>query len=120
MSKNLSDKYLTDKLGLDDLSNGISIYGAENIFYVKHNDLDKIDTNLDTFIDFSENIDYGRCVENCSTCYFRHNEWCFSKNIDISDPDDYPIDCWQYKNSITMRTYSDFQDDYDNIYDDFD
>lgn len=120
MSKNLSDKYLTDKLGLDDLSNGISIYGAENIFYVKHNDLDKIDTNLDTFIDFSKNIDYDYREENCSTCYYRYKGWCDVKNIDISSSDYYPTDCWQYKNSITMRTYSDFQDDYDNIYDDFD
>lgn len=120
MPKNLNDKYLVDKLGLDDLSNGVSIYGANDIFNIENDSFNKIDIDLDTFIDFSENIDYGRCVENCSTCYFRHNEWCFSKNIDISDPDDYPIDCWQYKNSITMRTSNDFQDDYNAVYDDFD
>lgn len=123
MCKNFYNKCSFNKFNIDDLENGVSIYCKKDIFYSNNNylseNLDINDYELDSFVDFSENIDYNDCVANCSTCYYNCNGFCSAKGYDVSHSEDYPADCWQYRNSITLKAVSDFQDDYDEVYDDF-
>ena len=73
----------------------------------------KYDEILKTYTDFSKDDNEKYYVEDCSTCYYNYFGICLHKGIEIKFPEQYPINCWLYRNSITMRTQLDFQDDYD-------
>jgi hypothetical protein len=133
-SKGISDKC---SFGFDfgDLDNGISIYDAVDIFnsdkdnlndlYIIGIDLankefsDYCVDNIYEDIDGTENYNNLDQKEDCSTCYHNCNGKCLAKGIEVKCAEQYLIDCWLYRNSITMRASKDFQDDYNDFYDDF-
>lgn len=75
---------------------------------------------LKTYTDFSKDDSEKYYVEDCSTCYYNDDGMCLYKGIEIKVPKQYQMNCWIYRNGITMRTQLDFQDDYDDINDYYD
>lgn len=130
MIKN-GEYYPIDTFDLEDLSNNISIYDAINVFNMSVCDVIDTAHSEDLYLDESwvsydnmgtdivDTIDVENYVEDCSTCYHRCKGRCLAKGIDVSIEDNYLENCWCYRDAITMRPSNDFQDDYSDIYDDF-
>lgn len=78
------------------------------------------DNALETFIDFSKDDNKNQYIEDCSTCYYNCRGICSYKGINIKFPKQYPRDCWLYRDSITMRTKINYQDNYDEIDNNYD
>lgn len=129
MSKGKDDKHLF-KFDFSDLDNGISIYDATDIFNTEECMIG---------IDFANGNDFAvehpfycddDCLnseipdfnqkEDCSTCYHNCNGFCLAKGFEVKYEEQYLNDCWLYRDSITMRASSDFQDDYDKTNNSFD
>jgi hypothetical protein len=126
---NKNDKHLFE-FDFSDLDNGISIYDATDVFNAEKcvvgidlaNDDDFTEENYfccdDDYLN-SEIPNFNQ-KEDCSTCYHNCNGFCLAKGLEVKYEEQYLTDCWLYRDSITMRASSDFQDDYDKSYDSFD
>jgi len=64
------------------------------------NDLDNDNSNIDN-------------EENCINCYYSNLGYCPIKNKNINK---YTPICWSYRDCLTMRASSDFQDDNEDFY----
>ena len=73
----------------------------------KYYELDDLPDNLDND---NSNIDDE---ENCINCYYSDMGYCPIKNKNINKHT--PI-CWSYRDCLTMRASSDFQDDNEDFY----
>ena len=62
---------------------------------------------------------YDNLNNSCKTCYFNINGFCESKGVDINSVKESVSECWSYRNGITLRAVSDFQDDYEDNIDNF-
>lgn len=73
----------------------------------KYYELDDLPYNLDND---NSNIDDE---ENCINCYYSNLGYCPIKNKNINK---YTPICWSYRDCLTMRASSDFQDDNEDFY----
>ena len=79
-----------------------------------HNDLDNYDEPFD-----NEERYYDNLNDSCKTCYCNINGFCEAKGVDINSVKESVSECWSYRNGITLRAVSDFQDDYEDNIDNF-
>ena len=98
--------------------------GNPNETYMMHLDLhiDEEELNNNFFIideeytelaeSIEEDIEDVSNEENCINCFFSNDGYCSCKDIYINRSS--PI-CWFYRDSLTMRAASDFQDDNDDF-----
>lgn len=73
----------------------------------KYYELDELPDDLDND---NSNINDE---ENCINCYYSNLGYCPIKNKYINE---YTPLCWSYRNWLTMRASSDFQDDNEDFY----
>lgn len=113
----------------DDLCDTTRIYDANGVFNsdnsYKYDDIDNYsyNNNDEDNIDFNtydcEKNDYE---ENCDNCYFNVKGICCCYDEIIKYNNLRCKGCWFYRDRITMRAVSDFQNDCDDedSYDDYD
>jgi hypothetical protein len=76
--------------------------------------IDDNELSCSFYIDDYKDIDEE---ENCISCFHSDGKYCYCKNIYINK---HSPTCWCYRDCFTMRACSEFQDDYDDVYDNFD
>ena len=83
-----------------------------NFFIIDEKDIDLIECiEEDIENDYIQTEDVG-VEENCMNCFFSQDGYCSCKAIYVNQSS--PI-CWFYRDSLTMRAASDFQDDNDDF-----
>lgn len=75
----------------------------------RYSDLDQDIYELEQLRKNRQNID----GENCINCYHSDGKYCWLKHMAIIKGT--PV-CWSYRDCLTMRTASDFQDDNEDFY----
>ena len=97
-------KGLDNQLGYDSC---VSNDDIKDGFYIMNSLQDDESSDEDLYQDEDVYENYDDC-ESCTTCYYSDGKYCFLKNIYINKY--FPL-CWGYRDSLTMRASSNFQDD---------
>ena len=107
--KNSKVTYKRDRLenqfDFDMFQNDMLMCGDGELFHI---DLDNYNEPLDNEDTYCDGLN-----DSCKTCYFNINGLCEVKGIDINSVKESAGECWSYRDGITLRAISDFQDDYD-------
>lgn len=99
--------------GVDSITLNLDLHIDKDELYNNFLIMNNNDNNEEEIFDeYNEYNQEPNSDENCINCFYSNGTFCGCKKIYINSLS--PL-CWFYRDSFTMRTNSDFQDDNDNF-----